>query len=312
MNRGTLKTLFSYLTIYVVWGSTYFFIKMAVQSFPPPYVLAFRFTTGGVLLLGAALISGALKHRPTAAQILSSVLLGTLFLIGANGLVTVAERRVDSYIVALVMAAVPLTVAFFDRVLFGKRVTWMRAAGVLVGFGGVALLLYNGESLRGSLTPHTLMVLAAMLLWSFGTSLGHRLPLPPDSRINSGIQMLFAGLVCTGLALGTGPPPVQSLSGVTLPAALGLAYLAVIGSLAIAAYAYLIVHEPASRIVSYALVNPGIAVLLGLILGQETAAPYMALGSPLILLGLVTTLYGENLRRALGRLGRRSGPEKPR
>ena len=96
MSRQTLKTAAAYLTIYIVWGSTYFFIKMAVASFPPSYVLGLRFSIGGLLLLGLAVGSGKVRRRPSLPEILSSMLLGTLLLIGANGLVTIAERRVDS------------------------------------------------------------------------------------------------------------------------------------------------------------------------------------------------------------------------
>jgi drug/metabolite transporter (DMT)-like permease len=224
------------------------------------------------------------------------MLMGTLLLLGANGMVTVAEQRVDSYVVALVMAVVPLAVATFDRLLFHKSITWMRFAGIMIGFCGVAFLLYNGQSLRGSLNSQTLMVLAAMLLWSFGTSLAHRLSLPADSRINGGIQMLFAGLVSLAIALIAGHTPDTVFSGASLRSILGLSYLAFVGSVAFAAYAYLLVNEPSIRIVSYALVNPGIAVFLGFLFGSETAAPYLPIGLPLILVGLATMLYGETLR----------------
>ena len=227
------------------------------------------------------------------------MLMGSLLLLGANGLVTVAEQKADSYVVALVMAVVPLAVAAFDRFLFRKTITWIRFVGIMVGFCGVAFLLYDGHSLRGSLGPQTLMILAAMLLWSFGTSLAHRLPLPADSRINGGIQMLFAGLVSLVIAVISGHTPASVFTGASLRSVLGLSYLAVIGSVAFAAYAYLLVNEPSIRIVSYALVNPGIAVFLGFLFGNETAAPYMPIGFPLILLGLTTMLYGETL---LGRL----------
>ena len=299
MRSVTLKTAASYLTVYLVWGSTYFFIKMAVASFTPYSVVGFRFTVGGLLLLSLALISRAARRPLSLRSIASSMLLGTLLLIGANGLVTIAEQKVDSYVVALVMASVPLAVAFFDRVLFRKTITWIRLAGIFTGFAGVALLLYDGQSLRASLDPHTLMVLAAMLLWSLGTSLAHRLPLPPDSRLNSGIQMLFAGLVSLLLVLLSGRPLLQVSSPPSLPSLLGLSYLAIVGSLAITAYTFLIVNEPTSRVVSYALVNPGIAVALGLLLGQETPAVYMAAGLPLILVGLGTMLYGESILKAL-------------
>jgi drug/metabolite transporter (DMT)-like permease len=301
MDRDTLKTIAAYLTVYIVWGSTYFFIKMALESFPPYPIVGLRFTLGGTLLLILGLAFS--KTRPTLspASILSAMLLGSLLLLGANGLVTVAEQKVDSYVVALVMAVVPLAVATFDRFLFHKTITWIRFLGIMVGFCGVAFLLYDGHSLRGTLSRHTLMVLAAMLLWSFGTSLAHRLPLPADSRINSGIQMLFAGLVSLGIALLSGHTPATVFAGASLRSLLGLSYLGVIGSVAITAYAYLLVNEPSIRIVSYALVNPGIAVFLGFLFGNETAAPYLPVGLPLILIGLATMLYGETLLRRLQR-----------
>jgi len=299
MNKDTLKTIAAYLTIYIVWGSTYFFIKMALESFPPYPIVGLRFTLGGTLLLVLGLASSKARVRLRPASVLSAMLLGTLLLLGANGLVTMAEQRVDSYIVALVMAVVPLAVATFDRFLFRKKITWIRFAGIMVGFCGVAFLLYDGDSLRGTFTPHTLMVLAAMLLWSFGTSLAHRLPLPADSRINSGIQMLFAGLVSLVIALISGHTPSTVFAGTSLRSLLGLSYLAIIGSLAITAYAYLLVNEPSIRIVSYALVNPGIAIFLGFLFGSETATPYMLIGFPLILSGLTVMLYGETL---LGKL----------
>ena len=304
MSKDTLKTAAAYLTVYFVWGSTFFFIKMALESFPPYPIVGMRFTLGGMLLLVMGLLSPKARAPLSLPSVLSGMLMGSLLLLGANGLVTVAEQKVDSYVVALVMAVVPLAVATFDRFLFHKTITWVRFLGIMVGFWGVAFLLYDGHSLRGSLGPHTLMVLTAMLLWSFGTSLAHRLPLPADSRINGGIQMLFAGLVSLAIALISGHTPESVFAGVSLRSLLGLSYLAVIGSLAISAYAYLLVNEPSIRIVSYALVNPGIAVFLGLLFGNETAAPYMLIGFPLILSGLATMLYGETL---LSRLRKRRG-----
>ena len=107
--------------------------------------------------------------------------------------------------------------------------------------------------------------------------------------------MLFAGLVSIPIALISGHTPASVFAGVTLRSALGLSYLGVVGSLAITAYAYLLVNEPSIRIVSHALVNPGIAVLLGLLFGNESAAPYLGIGLPLFLIGLATMLYGQSL-----------------
>ena len=134
MSRDTLKTVAAYLTIYIVWGSTYFFIKMALESFPPYPIVGLRFTLGGTLLLVLGLISTTARAPLSLSSVCSSMLLGSLLLLGANGLVTVAEQKVDSYVVALVMAVVPLAVAAFDRFLFHKSITWLRLVGITIGF----------------------------------------------------------------------------------------------------------------------------------------------------------------------------------
>jgi drug/metabolite transporter (DMT)-like permease len=323
MRKDALGILVAYLAVYLIWGSTYLFIKMAVAGFPPYLMVGVRFTVGGLLLLLFALARGRLRPLPPLRSVLAAMLLGTLFMVGANGLVTVAEQKVDSYLVALVMAAVPLLVAFFDRFLFRKTVSWLRLGGIVVGVIGVILLLYNGSSIQASLSVPTAMIVIAMLIWSFATSLGQSLPLPRDLGVNSGLQMLWAGLVSLAIAFLSGMVPPGFLGGLLQPGAIsfrawfGLGYLAIVGSLGFMAYSYLIVKEPSSRVVSYALVNPGIAVILGLLVGHETLVPLFPYGLALVLLGLFCMLYGEELRRAwrtrrrgraLDRQGRRSGP----
>lgn len=287
--------LFSYLTLYVVWGSTYFFIKMAVTTIPPFYVLGLRFTGGGLLLLALAGFGGRLRARPTFRQLGASFLLGALLLIGGNGLITIAEQKVDSYLAALVIASTPMIVAFFDRVLFGKRIQAIRLAGILVGLAGVGLLLYNGHSLVAALSPEILTAIAGVGCWGLATSMGHRIKTYPDTMANSGIQMLLVGPICLAVALFLHAPPAQIVPQVSLPSALALAYLAIVGSLAFAAFTYLIAHEPAVRVASYSLVNPVFATLLGLLIGDETPVPLLAAGLPLVLIGVALMLYGESL-----------------
>jgi drug/metabolite transporter (DMT)-like permease len=166
----------------------------------------------------------------------------------------------------------------------------------------VAVLLYNGHSIRSSLGPAVLLGFLGIFSWSLATSLGHRFPVSGDSMVNSGIQMLFVGAVSLVVALVAGPPPREAFSSMSAISLFGVLYLAVIGSVAFAAYTWLVAVEPAERLVSYALVNPLIALLLGLGLGGESATPYLAYGVPLALVGLAFMLYGEKLlawRRAL-------------
>lgn len=293
--RVRLPVLLAYLTIYVVWGSTYFFIKLAVATLPPFWVVGGRFLLGGLGFLAFAALAGRLRTPPTAREVAAALLLGLVLLAGGNGLVTAAETSVDSYLAALVLAATPLAVAVFDRALVGTRIAPVRLAGILVGIAGVGLLVYDGRSLLGSLTPGILLVLGGLVSWSLATSLGHRVRAPRDLVVNSGIQMLGVGVACTAGSLVLGPAPGAVLPAVSAASWLSLAYLSLFGSVAFAAYTYLIKHEPAIRVVSYAFVNPLIALALGMLLGAEKATPYLAPGTLLVLGGLGLMLYGDKI-----------------
>jgi drug/metabolite transporter (DMT)-like permease len=284
-----------YLTLYLVWGSTYFFIRQAVSSIPPSWVMAIRWCIGGVLLLGVSAARGRLRRMPSAREILSAVLLGTLLILVGNGGITIAERSIDSYIAALLASSTPILVALFDAVLLRKRITLARVLGVAIGFAGVAALLYNGRSLGSTLSPALLFGIVGVFSWGLATSLGHRFPVSGDAMVNSGIQMLFVGVVTLGGSLLVGPAPAAALSAATPESLFAVLYLGVVGSAAFAAFTFLVTVEPAERVVSYALVNPLIALLIGLGLAGEVATPLLPLGAPLVLVGLGFMLYGERL-----------------
>jgi drug/metabolite transporter (DMT)-like permease len=322
MQQGSSKrtaalVVVSYLIVYVVWGSTYFFIKRSVATIPPFAVLAIRWTVGGVLLLTVAALTGRLRRLPSLREIAASVALGLIWLLISNGLITAAERRVDSYIAALLASSSPIVVALFDRVLLRQRLTLVRVLGVVLGFGGVALLLYDGRSLASSLDTPVLLGLAGVLIWGLGTSLGHRFPVSGDNTVNSGVQMLFTGLVSLAITLLAGHRPAEIAAAISPSSLFGVAYLAVVGSIAFSAFTYLVKHEPAERVVSYALVNPVIALVLGLAVGNESPKPLIAVASPVLLVGLGFMLYGERLagwfrrRRAAPASGDADGPDGP-
>jgi drug/metabolite transporter (DMT)-like permease len=274
---------------------------MAVQTIPPFYVVGFRFVFGGVFFMSFSLLTRRLKTFPSLKEVLSTLILSTLLLLGGNGLVTIAEQQVSSYLTALIIATTPIVIAFFNRILFRMNVSWIRLLGILVGMAGVGFLLYDGQSILTSITPGVLMVWGGTLSWGFATSIGHRVSVPKDNFVNSGIQMLFAGIVSlAGVSLSHQPLP-HLYKSFSLSSMVGVAYLAVVGSLAFGAYNYLIAHEPSIRIVSYSLVNPVIAVLIGILIGNEKATPYLLVGLPFILIGLFFMLYGEYLLRLIGK-----------
>lgn len=290
-----LPVVLAYFSLYVVWGSTYFFIKWSVETIPPYFVVGFRFFTGGLLLLSMGALFGRFKRTPTFREVLVSFFLGALLLAGGNGLVTVAERKVDSYLAALVIAATPIFVAVFDFLLFRKKVLFFQLVGILAGVAGVGLILYNGQSFRSSLSPEILLVILAMTSWSLATSLGHKLKPYPEPLVNSGLQMLFIGTICLAIYLVADPGIFSRMGDFSARSWWGMGYLAVFGStLGFGAFTYLISREPAIRVVSYALVNPLIAVFLGLGTGEK-AGPFLFWGMPLVLVGVAVMLYGETL-----------------
>lgn len=293
--RNHILIIFCYLAIYLIWGSTYYFIKLAVKTIPPFGILGLRFTLAGAFFLFIGLLQSKGQKGPSLKEILASILLGTLLLIFGNGLVTVAEKRVDSYLAALILSCVPLIVSFFDRLIIKKRISSIKLIGILTGIMGVALLLYTGEQTAFKINGHILLIIIALISWSFGTSLGHQFKVYSNTLVNSGIQMLFVGIVAFiyneffGSSIFTSYKEFSSLSLISL------GYLTVFGSLAFAAYTYLIKNEPAIKIVSNALINPLIAVFIGLLIGKETAVPLFWYAVPCILFGLAFMLYGDLL-----------------
>jgi drug/metabolite transporter (DMT)-like permease len=311
MNRRVLTVVACYATVYLAWGGTYFFIRRSVETIPPFYVIGIRWSIGGLMFLIIAFLGGRLRRLPPLRDVLFALLLGSLLLIGGNGLVTVGEQRVDSYIAALLASSIPILVALLDRVLLRRHLTPLRLLGILAGFSGVALLLYNGRSIGSSLNSWILVTLGGIGFWSLATSLGHRFLESSDNLVSSAIQMTFVGIVCLVAGLLFSASPAEVAARMSVRSLVGLSYLAIVGSVAFVAYTYLIGHEPTERVVSYAFVNPLIAVMLGLLFGGESANPLLWVGLPLILLGLAFMFYGKYVKVALRALGRREQTKKP-
>jgi drug/metabolite transporter (DMT)-like permease len=291
LKKLPLGILISYLAIYVVWGSTYFFIKMAVATMPPFYLVGLRFILGGLAFLIISMASGKLKVFPRPNEILSALFLGSFLLLLGNGLVSVGEQSVDSYLAALVIASTPLVVAFFNGVFFREKIPFTRLIGMLCGIAGVALILYNGKNILNSITPGAGLVLGGLCCWSFATSIGHKMKVHPNNLVNSGLQMFMAGVIGLIISWVAYEPPQKVLPAISAASWIGLAYLTVFGAIAFYAFSYLIHKEPSIRIATYAIVNPLIAVVLGIVVGGEKPAPFLIMGFPLVLAGLALTLF---------------------
>ena len=255
----TPPVLAALATVYVVWGSTYYGMKVAIETLPPLGMLAVRFVLAGALLYAVLRWRGV--PAPSRREWAWSAVIGTLLLGGGTGLVALAEREASSSVAALMIAVSPLFASVFAR-LWGERTGRREWLGIGVGLVGIVLL--NLGELRATPTAAALLVLAP-LCWTFGSQWSRRLPLP-GGLMASAAEMLAGGAVVALLSAAVGEHwgPVSSRS------AWALAYLVVFGSLiAYSAYMYLVAHTRAALSTSYAYVNPVVAVLLGVFLAGE-------------------------------------------
>lgn len=284
------KIWIALLVIYVVWGSTYLAIKIAVRAQPPLLSAGTRFITAG-LLLAAVLAATRRSLRISRGELASSLLLGVALLAGGVGVVTVAETRIDSSVAAMIAGSVPLQIVIW-RSIARERVAQATRLAAAVGLVGLALIVVPSGRSGGSTAVGLALMVGASVSWSTGSFVSRRLRLPPDPFVATVYEMLGGGivLVALGLVLGEGVHR-DDLAASPLLAWL---YLAVVGSLiGFTAYAWLLRCAPISQVVTHQYVNPLVAVTLGaLLLGERLTATTLA-GAGVVVAAVFVTVRHE-------------------
>jgi drug/metabolite transporter (DMT)-like permease len=249
--------------VYVIWGSTYLAMRVAVEGLPPFMMASTRFILTGSILLAFLKVRGA--PWPTRREWLMALPVGVLMFVAGNGTVAVAEQHLSSGVAAVVCGTMPLWVAALSR-FFGEKVSVREWVALVIGFTGVALLSF-GKELRAE-PMATAILFVAPVAWALGSLLARRLPLA-KGLMSAATQMLSGGLVMGAVSFVAGEevpvaPPFRSVAA--------WVYLAVFGSLvAYSAYSWLLSNTRASVATSYSYVNPVIAVAMGVALGGESA-----------------------------------------
>jgi drug/metabolite transporter (DMT)-like permease len=285
--------------VYVVWGSTYLAIRYAIEGFPPLLSAALRFLAAALLMLGYLAVRRPAALRATRAQLSTAAVSGILLLAGGNGLVTVAEQRVESGLVALIIACVPLWIVIL-RLLLRDRPGPATALGVLIGLAGVAIIFLPGGSGEVDLGFAALAVLAA-LSWAIGSLLVTLRPVPANPLTLTTVEMAAGGLVLLVGAAARGEFARFAPGEAPASAWFALSYLVVFGSLiAFTAYVWLLGNAPVSIVSTYAYVNPAVAVLLGALIAGERLTGSALAGGLVILaaVALVVTAESRVRRRA--------------
>ncbi|ECJ2287884.1 drug/metabolite exporter YedA [Salmonella enterica subsp. diarizonae] len=281
--RQLLPLFGALFALYIIWGSTYFVIRIGVESWPPLMMAGVRFLSAGILLMAFLLLRG--EKLPPLRQSINAALIGLLLLAVGNGLVTVAEHQnVPSGIAAVVVATVPLFTLCFSY-FFGIKTRKLEWVGIAIGLAGI-ILLNSGGNLSGN-PWGAMLILIGSMSWAFGSVYGSRIALPVGMMAGA-IEMLAAGVVllCAAFLSGEKLTTLPGLSGF-----MAVGYLALFGSvIAINAYMYLIRNVSPALATSYAYVNPVVAVLLSTGLGGERLSPveWAALGVIVFAVVLVT------------------------
>lgn len=266
------------LAVYLLWGSTYLAIRVALVGYPPFLMASIRFLIAGGLMFGVLRWRGI--AMPTMRQWINCGICGTLLLGFGNGLVCYAEQTVASGLAAVAVASMPLFAALFAG-FYRQWPNRIETLGLLVGFIGVIVLNFGGN-LRGS-PLGALALIAAAASWAFGSVWARRQDMPHPA-MSTAAQML-CGSVVLALAGGMGGERIAVMP--SLDATLALGYLVVAGSLlGFSAYIYLLHHVRPALATSYAYVNPPVAVLIGVLLGGELVRPLDIVGMMIILTGV--------------------------
>ncbi|MCP2362973.1 drug/metabolite transporter (DMT)-like permease [Nonomuraea thailandensis] len=296
-SRRTLMVWSALGIVYVVWGSTYLGIRIAIETMPPLFHGSLRFVCAALLLAGFLLVTkGLAPFRMTLKQAGGAALVGLLLLTGGNGMVAVAEQHISSGLAALLVASVPLWLVLL-RLAVRDRPAMLTLVGVLVGFGGVAALSLNGGGGESAGTTGIVVILLGSVSWSIGSFLSSRIPMPPNVWTASAVEMLAGGV---GLALvGATVGERFDVSAVSGRSWAALVYLVLVGSLVgFTAYTWLLGNAPISLVSTYAYVNPIVAVILGVLVVNEHVTVQIVLGGLVILIGVALVVSTERRARA--------------
>ncbi|SFE66792.1 Permease of the drug/metabolite transporter (DMT) superfamily [Spirosoma endophyticum] len=281
--------ILAFATVYIVWGSTYFFIQMAMSGFPPLLLGAIRFLVAGTLLLGWCLGQG--ERIVIKSSLITSAVVGILLLVVGNGVVIWVEQTLPSALAAILVSSAPIWFVLLDKpnwvINFKSKAT---IGGLVIGFIGVIVLfgeqlsdLFAGNTDKSKLIGMGLLVIGS-IAWSSGSLYSKHHPSEGSPTVNVAWQMIIAGLVfLPGSLLNDEFARVQ-WAHIPTQAWLALGYLILFGSIAAySAYVWLLQVRPATQVSTYAYVNPVIAVILGVLFAHEPISLLQITGLVIIL-----------------------------
>jgi drug/metabolite transporter (DMT)-like permease len=281
--------------VYIVWGSTYLGIKIAVDTIPPLIAAGSRFLTAAVLLAAILALRGT-SLRITRAELGASAIAGVLLLGLGVGLVHVAETRIDSSVAAMIAGTVPLQIIGM-RLLAGESPARATRLSTLAGLVGLLLVVAPGLG-AGSTALGLAVMISATISWSTGSFLSKRVPLPRNPFVATAWEMALGGTFLMLGAAAFGEYGELSSATFALDSVLAWGYLVVMGSLVgFSAYAWLLRVAPISLVVTHQYVNPLVAIALGMAFLGERPSPWTLAGAALVIGAVYVAIRAEFPRK---------------
>ncbi|CAL2082475.1 Multidrug transporter [Tenacibaculum dicentrarchi] len=286
MKNSKLLIIAAFFSIYIIWGSTYLFNKIAVTEIPPLFLASIRFSIAGVLIMILAKIM-KLPLKISRNQLVNSGIAGFLFLVYGNGVFVWALKYVDSGFAALLASTQPLFVLFLLRLIDGKRLQKKSIIGVLLGLIGMYLLVSQQEitTSEGSVLG-IFMILTCVLSWSYGSVFVSKADLPKKHLVSTGYQMLLAGFMLAIASLVFKETWISPLNWSSKTQG-AMFFLIIFGGIvAFTAFNYLLKSVSPEKVATSAYVNPIIALFLGWSLLNEQLTSQSIVASAVLLLGV--------------------------
>jgi drug/metabolite transporter (DMT)-like permease len=281
------RMLFSFFCVYVLWGTTFLAIRIAVEELPPMFAAGARFFTAGILLYAFMRVKG--ERAPTLKQWRNLGIMALFLFVAEYAPLFWAEKSVPSGVVSVLAATIPIMTLVAEAVILREK--HFRPATIiatLIGFGGVAILLLRGQDRSFGPLP-CIAVLAGSLCWTLGSVFNRSMEMPSSRPVTAGATMMLGGIGLFALSAGFGE--MHPFPHISIRAVWALLYLIVFGSLvAFTAFIWLLGHMSASRVSSYAYVNPIIAVAIGYFWAGEPITPRIIAGTALVLISVFLIL----------------------
>jgi drug/metabolite transporter (DMT)-like permease len=286
ISKNSVLVVLAFISIYVIWGSTYLLNKIAVTSLDPFMLGACRFIVSGILIFIIAKFLG-ISIGITKKQLINTAIAGFLFLSFGNGVVVWALRYVDSSFAALEISSQPLVILILMRVFQGKKISPMSLLGVALGFVGIYLLVSQKSVLsqENSITG-MIMILFCMVSWAAASIFVGKADLPKNFFVNTGYQMLFGGAILAIASVIIGEKWSSPLDW-TSEVKLSMILLVIFGSIvAFTSFNYLLKVVSPEKVATNTYVNPIIALFLGWYFLDEAITKQSIIASLVLLTGV--------------------------